>query len=196
MIYIASLVFLVSIYCLIVGYFSPTVFNFLLFGQSSRLKVLLIFGLPFIVTAVVVGNYILQTSKLSPTLKNSSQPQVATINEKNKIVSYSIISKDVVGNGINSVAMVDSRLSNIDDMSTIGKKLKEEFKNERSVFIAIFDDKKAAGMKSVIAQKSKQEKTFYFNHYVGEYIKNEEDHQLVIHLKGPDTKEGRKVFSY
>jgi len=142
---------------------------------------------------VIVGGigYLTTSGKTSPGDQiPTSAPTVAPKEETQvKTIKYEVLQKwDINNGGQGKTILISTDYLNEADMVALGKKLKEDTKNDKNAFIMVFTDKKAAELRDKVIDNSmtKDEEKFYDTHYVGQYTKNGNSglHAFVIYFDG------------
>lgn len=170
---------------LIVGLIKPRIV--LRFGtKQTRGRVLLIYGIAFLITAAFVG-------KRADEIKGSvpSQTFVAPADTKaipHKKITYEIVERWSIPGGEGKAIVISPNYLNEADMTALGEKLKNDTKNDRDAFVMVFSDKQAALWRheSGTEKLSAAEQEFWDKHFIGTYNKNSNtgNHEFTIVVDG------------
>ncbi len=84
--------------------------------------------------------------------------------------------------------MVDREHVTGKGLAALAKQLEKETRGDRSAFVFVFDERKAAEMRARLSQLTPSEEDYYGRHFVGMYTKNGNTgfHQMAIHPQGID----------
>lgn len=105
-------------------------------------------------------------------------------------ISYQVVERWSIPNGGGGKAIVVSPdLRNEADMRALGEKLKNDVASDKNAFIFVFDDKRAASLRSKVLsdELSQADQDYYDQHYIGQYNKNGNSglNSFGIYLNGP-----------
>jgi len=108
-----------------------------------------------------------------------------------KGIKYSIYHQWAIPNeGYGKLIVIDKKFRNREDLIALINKIKSDTKSDRSAFIWVYDDEKAAAMFKNIYSLSETDLKYHDNHFLADYTKNINTgyHQVSIMPEGSNGK--------
>ncbi len=111
-------------------------------------------------------------------------------------ISYQIVSERLIPNGgYSRVIVVGSKYRNESDLKLVANRIKWDTRNDRNSFVFIYDDKKAASLRTgaIEDRLNKKDLAYHDYHMIGAYTRNINTgyHSLISTIEG--IGKGKKI---